>query len=64
MGHGLNLDVIAEGVESDHQLKFLRTVGCDYVQGLLFGSPMSAGEFMRMLATQQQGAPVFKALFA
>jgi diguanylate cyclase (GGDEF)-like protein/PAS domain S-box-containing protein len=64
MGHGLNLDVIAEGVESAGQLKFLRSTGCDYVQGLLFGEPMSAGEFMRLLATQRQGAPAYKALFA
>jgi diguanylate cyclase (GGDEF)-like protein/PAS domain S-box-containing protein len=63
MGHGLNLDVIAEGVESDHQLQFLRSANCDYVQGLLFGKPMSAGEFMRLLGTQQHGAPAFKALF-
>ncbi len=64
MGHGLNLDVIAEGVESHHQLRFLRSTGCDYVQGLLFGEPMSAAEFMRLLASQRQGAPAFKAMFA
>jgi diguanylate cyclase (GGDEF)-like protein/PAS domain S-box-containing protein len=64
MGHGLNLDVIAEGVESAHQLEFLRSTSCDYVQGMLFGAPMNATEFMRLLASQRQGAPAFKALFA
>ncbi|WKZ12861.1 MAG: EAL domain-containing protein [Gammaproteobacteria bacterium] len=63
MGHGLNLDVIAEGVESHGQLRFLRSTGCDYVQGLLFGEPMSGAEFMRLLASQRQGAPPFKAMF-
>ena len=56
MGHGLNLDVIAEGVESPHQLAFLRSTGCDYVQGLLFGEPMNAPEFMQLLLSQRFGA--------
>jgi len=62
MGHGLNLDVIAEGVESLHQLAFLQAAGCDYVQGLLFGEPMSAEDFMQLLVTQRQGAPAYKTL--
>jgi len=34
------LSVIAEGVESENQLEFLRTLGCDRYQGFLFGRPM------------------------
>jgi EAL domain-containing protein (putative c-di-GMP-specific phosphodiesterase class I) len=64
MGHGLNLDVIAEGVESPRQLAFLRSIGCDYAQGLLFGEPMTALEFMQLLLSQRSGAPPFKTLFA
>ncbi|MCC7258799.1 MAG: EAL domain-containing protein [Gammaproteobacteria bacterium] len=64
MGHGLKLDVVAEGVESAGQLAFLRSAGCDYVQGLLFGEPMDATEFMRLLRSQQQGQPVFGRLLA
>jgi diguanylate cyclase (GGDEF)-like protein len=60
MGHGLNLDVIAEGVESTRQLQFLRGAGCDYVQGLLFGQPMSAEAFMRLLIEQRQGEPAYR----
>lgn len=63
MGHGLNLDVIAEGVESEQQLAFLRTANCDYVQGMLFGAPMSADDFMQLLMSQRQGTAAFGMFF-
>ena len=41
MGRGLGLEVLAEGVERPEQLDFLRSRGCDLVQGYLFGRPSS-----------------------
>jgi EAL domain-containing protein (putative c-di-GMP-specific phosphodiesterase class I) len=45
LGHTLQLSVIAEGVENDAQLAFLRNYGCDEVQGYLFSRPVPANEF-------------------
>jgi diguanylate cyclase (GGDEF)-like protein len=40
MAHALQMPVIAEGVETPGQLAFLRSLGCDFVQGYLFGQPV------------------------
>lgn len=42
MAHALNLKVVAEGVENDDQLAFLREQHCDEIQGYYFSRPMSA----------------------
>ena len=56
MGRNLGLHVVAEGVETEAQLEFLRARGCHYGQGLLFGAPMSANELLaRMLADAERG---------
>lgn len=44
LGHGLGLEVIAEGVEDQQQMQALREMQCDMVQGYLFGKPMPADE--------------------
>jgi diguanylate cyclase (GGDEF)-like protein/PAS domain S-box-containing protein len=53
MAHSLKLRVVAEGVETREQLQFLREHDCDDVQGFLFGKPMPAEEFARMLANDR-----------
>jgi diguanylate cyclase (GGDEF)-like protein/PAS domain S-box-containing protein len=50
MGHSLNLQVVAEGVETPEQLHYLHELGCDSVQGFLLGRPMSATEFRQHLS--------------
>ncbi len=42
MGHNLGLKVVAEGVETEDQLEFLREHGCDEVQGFLISEPQPA----------------------
>ncbi|WP_176461721.1 putative bifunctional diguanylate cyclase/phosphodiesterase [Anaeromicrobium sediminis] len=39
MAHSLNLSVVAEGVETNQQLEFLRKCGCDFIQGYFTGKP-------------------------
>ena len=45
LGHNLGLKVVAEGVETEQQLEFLRANQCDELQGYYFGRPMPADEF-------------------
>ena len=45
MAHALDLLVVAEGVEAQHQLEFLAGINCDACQGHLLGKPVSAEEF-------------------
>ena len=49
MGGALNLRVIAEGVETEQQVDFLRRAGCERVQGYLLGHPVEAGVFVDWL---------------
>ncbi|QIZ71074.1 EAL domain-containing protein [Oxynema aestuarii] len=42
MAHSLGMDAIAEGVENARQLKILRDLDCDYVQGYLFSKPVNS----------------------
>ncbi len=50
LAHGLDMQVIAEGVEMEEQLPFLVENGCDGVQGYLFSKPMSATVCNKWLA--------------
>ena len=49
LAHALKLNVIAEGVETQEQLEFLRGLSCDEVQGFLFAKGIPAEEFTELL---------------
>jgi EAL domain-containing protein (putative c-di-GMP-specific phosphodiesterase class I) len=51
LGHSLNLDVVAEGVETAGQLDFLRQVGCDEIQGYYFSPPVWPDDLRRLLGS-------------
>ena len=50
LGHTLNLEIVAEGVETNEQREFLTQLGCTSLQGYLFGRPMPAGRLIESLS--------------
>ncbi len=50
MAKELNMPVIAEGVETADQAAFLKSIGCDYVQGFHYARPMPQEEFAKLIA--------------
>ena len=49
LGHGLGLQVVAEGVETAEQLQFLREHDCDQIQGYVFSKALPADELGTLL---------------
>ncbi|WP_050422665.1 sensor domain-containing protein [Bradyrhizobium tropiciagri] len=49
LGHGLEMSIVAEGVETEAQLGFLAEEGCDAVQGYLIGRPAPIGQFAALV---------------
>lgn len=52
LGQVFGLQVVAEGVETETQLHFLRRLGCDSVQGFYFGRPQPPAEFEKLLSQE------------
>lgn len=48
LGHALDMDIVAEGVETVGQRAYLERLGCDYLQGYLLGRPVDPERFMQL----------------
>ena len=55
LAHGLSMTVVAEGVENEDQLGYLRDRGCDEYQGHLFSKPVLAPEFLNQVNATTNG---------
>ena len=49
LAHDLQITVVAEGVETEDQLRKLHSLGCDLAQGYWLGHPMTAHDFAGLL---------------
>jgi len=58
LAHGFGLDVIAEGVETEAQRRFLLDAGCRYAQGYLFSRPVEPAQITRDWADAGRGAGI------
>jgi len=57
MAKGLNLNVVAEGVESQAQLEYLREIDCSEAQGFLFGKPLPPDVISQLLVQEPYATP-------
>jgi diguanylate cyclase (GGDEF)-like protein/PAS domain S-box-containing protein len=58
MTHNLRLKVVAEGVETQAQMDFLRAHGCDEIQGYYFSRPLAEDAFLALLRAQEGNAAI------
>jgi diguanylate cyclase (GGDEF)-like protein/PAS domain S-box-containing protein len=60
MSHGLNIKVVAEGVETEEQLRFLLRRKCDDAQGYFIARPVAADEFCPVVRSYASGVSVLQ----
>lgn len=60
LGHGLEMSIVAEGVETQEQLSFLAEEGCDAVQGYFIGKPAPIGQYFALVGRADTMKPVRK----
>ena len=56
IAHDLRMDVVAEGVETEQQLSWLKDTRCDFVQGFLTSRPIPASNFRDLIAQKKHEA--------
>jgi diguanylate cyclase (GGDEF)-like protein len=61
MGLNLNLDVIAEGIETPEELELVRSLGCTHGQGYLFSRPVPAEQLRSFIDARAAGRPSYPA---
>ena len=54
LAHTLNMSVVAEGVETEHQVEILKKIGCEFGQGYLFSRPLPALAAEQMIANSKK----------
>ena len=60
LGHGLEMSIVAEGVETQEQLSFLADEGCDAVQGYFIGKPAPIAQYFALVGRADAMKPVRK----
>ena len=59
LGQGLNLTIVAEGVESEVQLELLRDLNCNIIQGYFFSPPLPVDKMTVMLQENRRSQAIF-----
>ena len=62
LGHSFGMEITAEGVETESQLAFLQSLGCDEIQGYFFSRPLNAKECRRFIDDFDQTQPAVAAV--
>ena len=57
MAKGLNLNLVAEGVETESQFHYLRKLGCEGMQGHLFSEPLSSEDALKIVQNPTVDTP-------
>ena len=55
LGRRLGVQIVAEGIETQEQIAFLKRVRCDMVQGYFYSRPLPAEEFWEWLEKRREG---------
>jgi sensor c-di-GMP phosphodiesterase-like protein len=55
LGHHLGMDIVAEGIEHEHQSHFLAKRGCQYAQGFLWGKPLTMEDALGLCTPETGG---------